>query len=359
MNNSWQKDYPLQDLTEEGLDENHSLRKMLRLVGENKRVIDFGCATGYFSQLLAKKGCRVTGVELNPDAAKFAEQYCEQVIVADLDLVPLAEILPGHTFDVAIFGDILEHLRDPWKILKETQQLLNSEGYVVASLPNIAHGAIRLALLQGRFEYTALGILDNTHLRFFTRKTVEDLFERSGYFLDIIDRTKLSVFSETPLIPQIDKNVFNREIVKQIEQDEEAETFQFILRSFPKTPEGKYAALNERYSNLVQLERSQSQLERSQSQLQQTQAELEQSQSQLQQTQAELEQSQLQLQHTKAEWERSQATITSMQTSKFWKLRTKWFNLRQRSKPFNLIEKMYSFVRQLRIKFFYSKKELT
>ncbi len=352
MNNSWQKDYPLQDLTEEGLDENHSLRKMLRLVGENKRVIDFGCATGYFSQLLAKKGCRVTGVELNPDAAKFAEQYCEQVIVADLDLVPLAEILPSHTFDVAIFGDILEHLRDPWKILKETQQLLKSEGYVVASLPNIAHGAIRLALLQGKFEYTALGILDNTHLRFFTRKTVEDLFERSGYFLDIIDRTKLSVFSEAPLIPHIDKNVFNREIVKQIEQDEEAETFQFILRSFPKTPEGKYAALNERYSNLVQLERSQSQL-------QQTQAELEQSQSQLQQTQAELEQSQLQLQHTKAEWERSQATITAMQTSKFWKLRTKWFNLRQRSKRFNLIEKMYSFVRQLRIKIFYSKKELT
>jgi len=73
----------------------------------------------------------------------------------------------------------LEHLRNPWRVLEETQQLLKSEGYIVVSIPNIAHGAIRLALLQGRFEYTELGILDNTHLRFFTRKTVEQLFERS------------------------------------------------------------------------------------------------------------------------------------------------------------------------------------
>ncbi|WP_250125056.1 class I SAM-dependent methyltransferase [Chroococcidiopsis sp. CCMEE 29] len=357
MNNSWQKDYPLQDLTEEGLDENHSLRKMLRLVGENKRVIDFGCATGYFSQLLTKKGCRVTGVEFNPDAAKFAEQYCEQVIVADLDLVSLAEILPSHTFDVAIFGDILEHLRDPWKILKETQQLLKSEGYVVASLPNIAHGAIRLALLQGRFEYTALGILDNTHLRFFTRKTVEDLFERSGYFLDIIDRTKLSIFSEAPLIPHIDKNVFDKKVIEQIEQDEEAETFQFVLRSFPKTQEGNYAALNERYSNLIQVERSQLQLQQTQTELERSLRQASLTQSQLQQTQTELERSQLQLQRTQVELERSQATITSMQTSKFWKLRTKWFKLKQRTKLFNLIEKMSKPVKQLRINLFCFEKE--
>ncbi len=128
LSDNWKKDYPsAQDITEEGLDENHSLKKMLRLVGENKRVIDFGCATGYFSQLLTRKGCRVTGIEINPDAAKVAELYCEQVIVADLDFVSVTEILPIHEFDVAVFGDVLEHLRNPWKMLEETQQLLKPE----------------------------------------------------------------------------------------------------------------------------------------------------------------------------------------------------------------------------------------
>ncbi|BAY42650.1 type 11 methyltransferase [Scytonema sp. HK-05] len=383
MSSNWKKDYPsYQELSEDELDENHSLKKMFRLVGENKRVIDFGCATGYFAQLLTKKGCQVTGVEINQDAAKIAEQYCEQVIVADLDFVSLTEVLAGQKFDVAVFGDILEHLRNPWKILEETHHLLNPDGYVVASIPNIAHGAIRLSLLQGHFEYTELGILDSTHLRFFTRKTIVDLFERSGYSIGKIDCTKVPVLSDIPLLPHIDKNEFSIELINKIEQDAEADTFQFIIRAFPLSIEGKYAALNEQYSQLRnQLEQSQSQLqhtqaelEQSQSQLQHTQAELEQSQSQLQHTQAELEQSQSQLQHSQAELERSQsqlqhsqaeleqsqsqlqhsqaeleqsqsqlqhsqaeleqlkATITAMQTSKFWKLRTQWLKLKKLSR---------------------------
>jgi len=74
-----------------------------------------------------KKGCRVTALRLTHAAVK--ELYCEQVI-ADLDFVSLTEMLPIHKFDVAVFGDVLEHLRDPWKVLEETQQLLKSEGYV-------------------------------------------------------------------------------------------------------------------------------------------------------------------------------------------------------------------------------------
>jgi 2-polyprenyl-3-methyl-5-hydroxy-6-metoxy-1,4-benzoquinol methylase len=264
---------------------NHSLKKMLRLVGEDKRVIDFGCATGYFSQLLTRKGCRVTGIEINPDAAKVAELYCEQVIVADLDFVSVTEVLPIHEFDVAVFGDVLEHLRNPWKMLEETQQLLKPEGYIVASIPNIAHGAIRLALLQGKFEYTELGILDNTHLRFFTRKTVEELFERSGYFIDVIDSTKLPILSNSPLVPDIDENDLNSEIYQQLETKEGVEDLQFIVRAFSSSQQGKNAALNQRYKLIYQLDHSQSQL-------QQTQAELGQLQAQLQQTQAELERSQ-------------------------------------------------------------------
>jgi 2-polyprenyl-3-methyl-5-hydroxy-6-metoxy-1,4-benzoquinol methylase len=332
LSENWKKDYPSsQDITEEGLDENHSLKKMLRLVGENKRVIDFGCATGYFSQLLTKKGCRVTGIEINPEAAKVAELYCEQVIVADLDFVSLTELLPIHEFDVAVFGDVLEHLRNPWKVLEKTQQLLKSEGYVVASIPNIAHGAIRLALWQGKFEYTELGILDSTHLRFFTRKTVEELFESSGYFIDILECTKLPVFSNSSsyFIPNIDKIDFDPKIFKHFEKEEGVDDFQFIIRAFISSKKGKNVALNQRYKVIYQLEHSQSQLHQSQAELKRCLRQALLTQSQLQQTQSELERSQAQLQQAQAELGQSQAIISGMESSKFWKLRAAWFRLKR------------------------------
>ncbi len=304
MNSNTQKDYPLlSNLSAADLDDNSSLKKMLQLVGENKRVVDFGCATGYFARFLTNKGCQVTGVEVNSQAAKSAEQYCEKVIVADLDFVSLAEILPEQAFDVAVFGDVLEHLRNPWRVLKETRELLKPEGYVVVSIPNIAHGAIRLALLQGDFEYMELGILDNTHLRFFTRKTVETLFERCEYFVESVERTKLPIFSGSNWIPNIEKDNFDSKIIQEIEQDEDADTLQFVIRAFPLSLEGKYAALNEKYLKLVEEVKS------SHTQLEQNRVELEQSHIKLQDKKNELEQSQYQVQQKQAEVERYQVEI--------------------------------------------------
>ncbi|MEM7716783.1 MAG: class I SAM-dependent methyltransferase, partial [Cyanobacteria bacterium P01_A01_bin.68] len=257
MNADWEKDYPLLiNLSETDLDDNSSLKKMLSLIGDNKRVIDFGCATGYFANLLSNRGCEVTGIEVNPKAANIAQQYCEEVIVADLDFVSLADILSEkisvEKYDVAVFGDILEHLRNPWKILEATRNLLQPQGYVIASIPNIAHGAIRLALLQGKFEYKPLGILDNTHLRFFTRKTVEQLFEDSGYFIDKIEQTKLPIYSNSDLIPAIEKNDFDKEIISDIEQDEDADTLQFVVRGYPISLENKYTNLHQKYFEVVE-----------------------------------------------------------------------------------------------------------
>jgi len=250
MSHQWNKQYPSIQASELG--EDHSLKKMLRLTGPNKRVIDFGCATGYLAQLLSHQGCTVTGVEVNPEAAKVAEQFCEQVVVANLDSVALEELFPDQKFDVAIFGDVLEHLRNPWEVLRKTRQLLQPEGYVVASIPNVAHGTIRLALLQGRFEYTEFGILDNTHLRFFTCKTVETLFRDSGYFIDTIERTTLPIFSPSSLVPEIDRRDFSPEVVQQIEQAEDTDTLQFVVQAFSVSQDGKYAALHGRYSQLSQ-----------------------------------------------------------------------------------------------------------
>jgi O-antigen biosynthesis protein len=232
MDTSWMKNYPLaEEIIEETLDDNSSLKKILSLIENNKRVVDFGCATGYLAKLLHRKGCTVTGVEINPDAAKIAEKYCQKVIIVDLDFVSVTKILAKEEFDVAVFGDVLEHLRNPWKVLKETQQILKKDGFVVASIPNIAHGAIRLALLQGQFEYNEYGILDNTHLRFFTRKTINNLFEKSGYTIEVIDRTKLSIFSSSPYIPEIHRKDFGNEVIQHIQHDENADTLQFVVKA--------------------------------------------------------------------------------------------------------------------------------
>lgn len=301
MAENWQKDYPLQpelsEASEAELAENSSLKKMLYLVGHNKRVIDFGCATGYLARLLNQNGCEVTGVEVNSKAAKVAEEYCERVIVADLDFTSVAHILPEQKFDVAVFGDVLEHLRDPWTVLKEVRQVLQPEGCVVASIPNIAHGAVRLALLQGKFEYEELGLLDNTHLRFFTRKTVKEMFEQAGYFVDVIDRTVVPVLAESnSSIPSINRECFSSEIIQQVEQSEDADTLQFVLRAMPLSPEGKLAAVSGKYSALLaQHRKSTAELQRVQAELQLTHSHTQNLEATLQQQQAEIAQQQAEI----------------------------------------------------------------
>jgi GT2 family glycosyltransferase/2-polyprenyl-3-methyl-5-hydroxy-6-metoxy-1,4-benzoquinol methylase len=343
MNNSkdWHKNYPsVEEITEESLDENSSLKKMLRFIGSNKQVVDFGCATGYFAQLLKQHDCTVTGVEINPDAAKIAEKYCQKVIVADLDFVSVTDILPNKEFDVAVFGDVLEHLRNPWKVLEETKKILKEDGFVVASIPNIAHGAIRLALLQGQFEYNDFGILDNTHLRFFTRKTIESLFKQSGYILQVIDRTKLGVFSVSPYIPQLKRNNFGQEVIEHLQTDENADTLQFIVKAVRANPEETSAipTLPIEIDNSRPEPIPETETERLQIQLQQTQAELEQKtyhleetfkniqterklfESQLEQTQTELAESRSLLQQTQAELEQKtydlEETFKNIQTER-------------------------------------------
>jgi O-antigen biosynthesis protein len=247
---NWQKDYEADIQIDSDTNSNSSLAKQLNLVGDNKNVLEFGCATGYFSRMLSDKGCNIVGVEINSGAAKQAEKYCSKVIIADLDFTSLGEILAGQTFDVAVFGDVLEHLRDPWGILESVKDHLNPGGFVVASTPNIAHGAVRLSLLQGKFNYQRYGILDNTHIRFFTKSTIIEMFEKSGYLLDVLDRTKVSILSGCDLLPAFDKDAVSSELIKQLESDEESDTFQFVVRAYPQSEENRYLSICNKHSDL-------------------------------------------------------------------------------------------------------------
>ncbi|HEY9702858.1 MAG TPA: class I SAM-dependent methyltransferase, partial [Allocoleopsis sp.] len=282
MSNKEHKKYPSlpDNLNISDLDDNNSLKKMIFLIGENKNVLDFGCASGYLANLLQKRGCQVTGLEINAEMAEMARKYCEEVFVCDLDFDSLKDMLGERKFDVAVFGDVLEHLRDPWRVLAATKDFLNPGGFIVASIPNIAHGAIRLALLEGNFNYMPLGILDNTHLRFFTRQTVEELLENTGYFIHQIDYTKVPVFQENPLIPLVKRENFARETIDKIQQDKNQDILQFIIKAFPSNVDNKYLALKEKYEILIKESQAtqtqlQSQLESAQTQLESAQTQLE------------------------------------------------------------------------------------
>src|SRR5215212_7244393 len=142
--------------------ENSSHTLVVELVGYDKHVLDVGCSTGYIAEVLVKRGCRVTGIEIDPKAPPPAEDHCERVIVGDVESLDLGEELDEGAFDVIIFGDVLEHLKDPLQVLRRLKSFLGPRGYVVASIPNIAHGSVRLALMQGKFQYRSLGLLDST-----------------------------------------------------------------------------------------------------------------------------------------------------------------------------------------------------
>lgn len=228
---------------------NDSHTLIVELAGRDKRVLDVGTATGYVAAALAERGCEVVGIEVDPEAARQAEKHCERVVVGDVDNLDLGQALSEDSFDVIIFGDVLEHLKDPLQTLKRFRPFLRPEGYVVSSIPNIAHGSVRLALLQGKFRYQSLGLLDNTHLRFFTRESVEQLFEDAGFLIGELERTKHGVF-DTEV--EVDREMVAGETLALVRRDPEFQTYQFVLTAHPFGEAGTVAKLTNRVRLLLE-----------------------------------------------------------------------------------------------------------
>jgi len=151
---------------------------VIRLVGSNKRVLEIGCGPGSITKLLCKHfNCMVTGIELDSEAIKLAAPYCERIMQADLNSSEWPNLMDDvEKFDVVIAADVLEHLYDPWMTLQRMTSLINSDGFLVISLPHVGHAAIISCLVNGDFAYGEWGLLDRTHIRFFGLKNIEALF---------------------------------------------------------------------------------------------------------------------------------------------------------------------------------------
>jgi len=160
--------------------------QIFNLIGYNKKVLDVGCSTGKLGEKLKnEKGCQVFGVELNSRAAEIAKKRLDDIIVANIEeIVELP--FPKEFFDVIVFADVLEHTKNPDRILQKFKRYLSDNGYILLSIPNIANWMIRLDLLFGRFEYKDAGILDKTHLRFFTLKSAKELVTKSDFKIEFI-----------------------------------------------------------------------------------------------------------------------------------------------------------------------------
>jgi SAM-dependent methyltransferase len=206
---------------------------VLGLIPPGAHILEFGCATGYMSHVLASRlGCSVVGVELDAEAAQEAARHCERVLVGDAEELDLEAELGGDRFDVILFADVLEHLREPATLLQRVRPLLAEGGVLVASIPNIAHASVRLALLAGSFRYGETGLLDRTHLRFFTREGIQDLFESSGYGIIQWLRRRLEIEESEILVPA----EIPAEARAWATDDTEATTYQFVVRAVPFDP---------------------------------------------------------------------------------------------------------------------------
>ncbi len=164
---------------------NRPRREMLAFVPDAaRRILDVGCGSGVFGGYLkAERGAEVWGIELDAAAAAAATDKLDRVLQGDV-LVRLGE-LPDGGFDCIVMNDILEHLVAPEKLLTDLRSKLATGGRVVASIPNIRHFPHLWDLVvHGRWDYVDEGLLDRTHLRFYTRRSLTTLFADSGYRLE-------------------------------------------------------------------------------------------------------------------------------------------------------------------------------
>ena len=164
-----------------GLGTSHVI--LLDEVPPGSRVLDVGCAEGYLARELRAHGCTVVGLEFDEAAADVARDVCEDVIVGDVESEEVRRQVRG-PFQRVLFGDVLEHLRDPGAVLRWARTVLGPDGRAVISLPNIANWSARREVVRGRFPYADHGLFDRTHLRFFTRSSARAFVEDAGFVIE-------------------------------------------------------------------------------------------------------------------------------------------------------------------------------
>ena len=210
-----------------------SLAKIARQITTDTAVLDIGCAVGALGRYLTEqKHCVVDGIEANPDAAAIARSSYRRVWEADLETASLAELLGESRYQYIVCADVLEHLRDPGQLLRQIANFLAPGGKLLVSIPNIGHIGVFLELLSGDFRYREEGLLDRTHLRFFTRRSFLYLLAENGFAGQIVDRTIVDLqYSEFSAIPM---EIISPSLLREMQDWDDSITYQFIVEAYPQ-----------------------------------------------------------------------------------------------------------------------------
>ena len=194
----------------------------------SKTILDVGCASGIFaSQLKEKLGAEVWGIEPVEDVGIKAKKVIDKVLTGRVE--DNIHQLPDKYFDSIIFSDVLEHLVDPYMIIDLVKDKLSKNGEIIASIPNVRHWSVLKELLEGKWEYQDAGILDRTHLRFFTKSSIIEMFQNSGYKVNEIRATQ---FGENTISPKL-LNAMSQSGLNVSSLAEEANHYQYLLKVVP------------------------------------------------------------------------------------------------------------------------------
>lgn len=165
------------------IDAHNSVSHILKNVKPNTTVLEFGCSSGYMTKYFKETlGCTVNIVEFNFSEGEEASAWAENSLIGseDGDIEKFYWKYEIEPCDYIIFSDVLEHLINPHLVLKESVSLLKEGGSVLISVPNISHNSVIIDLMNDKFDYRELGLLDDTHLRFFTRSSLEKMVQDAG-----------------------------------------------------------------------------------------------------------------------------------------------------------------------------------
>ncbi len=208
-------------------DEDNALSIILKQIDQNSIVLEFGPANGRMTKYLHEVlGCSVYIVEIDQEAAQDAMKYAEDGLVDDIEQYVWLKKWEKIEFDYIIFADVLEHLHNPQEVLSRTKRLLKDNGRTIISVPNIGHNSVMINLCNNIFQYTPLGLLDNTHIHFFAYYTLKDFCHYAGYIPVIEDATYSDV--GTNEILNSFSNI-NKDIAYYLKNRDYGNVYQFVF----------------------------------------------------------------------------------------------------------------------------------
>lgn len=148
-----------------------------------RRVVEVGCMHGAMARAWRTQQPQVhyTGIDIDPDYAAVAASHCDRALAGDIEAFSADAFEALFPSDCWIFGDCLEHLRDPWRLVRHIRERIDADGCLLACVPNAQHWSVQSRLATGLFRYEDSGLLDRTHIRWFTRTTLIEMFSQAGW----------------------------------------------------------------------------------------------------------------------------------------------------------------------------------